>query len=373
MKNRSSKAGFGVAAVWFGSHCGGGFATGTLAASYYVRYGAWAIFMPLIALAIMCIVGTIQWEICRSNKVYDYRSFGNVLYRPHEKLWCAVFAIMFVVDVIMALGIVYSSAGNLIQGWVSMPYIVAVAIFTVIIVLLTMFGTGFLLKMGTLLSVVLIGCLIITSVAGISAGTENLSKIVSNWESSSFGSALWSAILYASFQCACIATTHSLTESLPDRKSTIWAGIWGFILNGSMMMITTIMLLCYYPDCVTDNLPTFNIISQFNNPLLQVAYSAALFLALVTTAITCSSSLTARLEKIIGNRFKSMTACRAFCNAVVMIVGFLVAQFGLLAILNKGYSFIGYICIPLVILPTVLIGFKRFKSDGSADITAEKS
>ena len=69
MKNRSSKAGFGVAAVWFGSHCGGGFATGTLAASYYVRYGAWAIFMPLIALAIMCIVGTIQWEICRSNKV----------------------------------------------------------------------------------------------------------------------------------------------------------------------------------------------------------------------------------------------------------------------------------------------------------------
>ena len=140
-----------------------------------------------------------------------------------------------------------------------------------------------------------------------------------------------------------------------------------------MMMITTIMLLCYYPDCVTDNLPTFNIISQFNNPFLQVAYSAALFLALVTTAITCSSALTARLEKIIGSRFKSITACRAVCNAVVMIVGFLTAQIGLLAILNKGYSFIGYICIPLVILPTVLIGFKRFKSDGSADITAEKS
>lgn len=39
-----------------------------------------------------------------------------------------------------------------------------------------------------------------------------------------------------------------------------------------------------------------------------------------------------------------------------MIVGFCVAQFGLLAILNKGYSFIGYICIPLVILPTLIIG-----------------
>ena len=46
-----------------------------------------------------------------------------------------------------------------------------------------------------------------------------------------------------------------------------------------------------------------------------------------------------------------------------MIVGFLVAQFGLLAILNKGYSFIGYICIPLVILPTVLIGYRRFQKE----------
>lgn len=104
-KSTSAKAGFGVAAVWFGSHCGGGFATGTLAANYYVKFGAWAIFMPLLALAIMCVVGTIQWEICRSNKVYDYKSFGDVLYRPQEKLWCTVFEIMFVVDVIMALGI----------------------------------------------------------------------------------------------------------------------------------------------------------------------------------------------------------------------------------------------------------------------------
>lgn len=362
-KSTSKKAGFGVAAVWFGSHCGGGFATGTLAANYYVKFGAWAIFMPLIALAIMCIVGTIQWEICRSNQVYDYKSFGDILYRPHQKVWCTVFEIMFVVDVIMALGIVYASAGNLIQGWINVPYIVAVAIFTVIIVLLTMFGTGFLLKIGTILSVLLIACLIITSVSGISTGFDNLVHIITTWESSSFGAALWSAVLYASFQCACIATTHSLTESLPDRRSTIWAGIWGFVLNGAMMMLTSIMLLSHYPDCVGDNLPTFNIISQLNMPGLKAAYSIALLLALITTAITCSSALTARLEKLISGRFHSMTVCRACCNAVVMIVGFLVAQIGLLAILNKGYSFIGYICIPLVILPTILIGFKRFKKD----------
>ena len=364
-KGSSKVAGFSIAAVWFGSHCGGGFATGTLAANYYVKYGAWALFTPLIALAIMVAVVVIQWEICRSNKAYNYREFGNVLYRPHQKLWCTVFEIMFVVDVIMALAIVCSSAGNLIMGWIPVPYIVAVAIFVLIIVLLTMFGTKFLMRMGTLLSVLLIACLTITSVAGLSSNTENFSRVVSEWDvGAGFGSALWSAILYASFQCACLATTHSLTEELPDRKSVVWAGIFGFLLNGAMMILTCYMLLSYYPEHVTDNLPVFNILSMnFDQPLLLVAYSLALFLALVTTGITCSSSLTARAEVITKRWIPNITKNRFVCNLVVMIVGFCVAQFGLLAILNKGYSFIGYICIPLVILPTLILGVSRCKKD----------
>lgn len=364
MGKTNKKAAFSVAAVWFGTHCGGGFATGTLAANYYTKYGAWAIITPLIALAIMCVVGTIQWEVCRSNKVYDYKSFGDILYRPQQKIWCTVFEIMFVVDVIMALAIVYASAGNLIQGFINVPYIVAVALFTAFIVVLTMFGTGFLVKIGTLLSVVLIGCLTITAVAGISSGGDTLKNILGNWEvSTGFGPALWSAILYASFQCACIATTHNLVEVLPNRKSTIWAGIFGFILNGAMMLLTVIMQLSHYPDCIGDNLPNFNIISTLNMPWLKVAYSLALFLALVTTAITCAAAISARLEKLISSKFSKATTCRAVCNTVTMVVAFLVAQFGLLPILNKGYSFIGYLCIPLVILPTLIFGVKRWKKD----------
>ena len=145
--------------------------------------------MPLIALAIMVVVVVIQWEVCRSNKVYNYRSFGDVLYRPQQKIWSTVFEIMFVVDVIMALAIVCSSAGNLIMGFLSVPYIVAVALFVVLIVLLTMFGTKFLMRIGTVLSVVLIACLTITSVASLSVNTENFHHVVSTWETGASASA----------------------------------------------------------------------------------------------------------------------------------------------------------------------------------------
>ena len=51
-KTTSKAAGFGIASVWFGSHCGGGFATGTLAANYYVKYGAWALFIWPLAFSL---------------------------------------------------------------------------------------------------------------------------------------------------------------------------------------------------------------------------------------------------------------------------------------------------------------------------------
>ena len=144
----------------------------------------------------------------------------------------------------------------------------------------------------------------------------------------------------------------------------IWAGIFGFLLNGTMMLLTAYMLLSYYPNCIGSNLPVFEILTtKFNSPFLLAAYSLALFLALVTTAITCSSALTARAEVLTARWIKNITTNRFICNLVVMIVGFCVAQFGLLAILNKGYSFIGYICIPLVILPTLIIGPRRIRKE----------
>ena len=41
----------GVAFVWFTTHFGGGFASGAQIYSYFVRYGAWCIVMPVLAMA----------------------------------------------------------------------------------------------------------------------------------------------------------------------------------------------------------------------------------------------------------------------------------------------------------------------------------
>jgi len=49
----SLSAAFGMAAVWFGTHCGGGFATGNQEVNFYVKYGWYAVFLPIIAMILL--------------------------------------------------------------------------------------------------------------------------------------------------------------------------------------------------------------------------------------------------------------------------------------------------------------------------------
>ena len=51
---------FSVASVWFGSHAGGGFASGNQATQYYVQYGWYA---PIMAFLSMVVLGLVLREV----------------------------------------------------------------------------------------------------------------------------------------------------------------------------------------------------------------------------------------------------------------------------------------------------------------------
>ena len=77
---------FSVASAWFGTHCGSGFATGAQGVSFWTSYGAYALFLPVISVVIMALVAYVQWEFCRQNHTYDYRSYANKLFSPYYSL-----------------------------------------------------------------------------------------------------------------------------------------------------------------------------------------------------------------------------------------------------------------------------------------------
>ena len=68
-------AAIGVAAVWFGTDAGGGFATGRQEVEFFVRFGWHAVWIGLLSMFIMGLAVYFGLEFARIHQVYDYKSW----------------------------------------------------------------------------------------------------------------------------------------------------------------------------------------------------------------------------------------------------------------------------------------------------------
>ena len=74
---------FSVASVWFGTHVGGGFATGNQAIQYYVQYGWMASFLPMIAMGILALVLKEAMTMATTRNMYTYKEVFTELWAPY--------------------------------------------------------------------------------------------------------------------------------------------------------------------------------------------------------------------------------------------------------------------------------------------------
>ena len=354
---------FALASAWFGTHCGSGFATGTQATSFWVRFGAWAFILPIISAVIMGLVAYHEWKFCQTFQTYDYKTFAHKLFHPYEKIFGTIYVILFLGIMIMGVSAVFAGAGELLHTMLGIPYILGVAIIIALTVLLTIFGSKFLMNSAAILSTILVIVITIVALSGIIARFDRLGEILVTWETNAPTlSAIWSAILYASFQCTILGSTVNLTDNLKsnaEAKSSAWIG---FLMNGLMMVAITYLLLGWYPGVENEALPVLSVLNDVEVPFLQYLYSIMLLLAFITTAITCIGSILKRVENYGAAKLPNITLRRGIYSFLIIIICFCISQFGLLAIINMGYTAIGYLSVPFVIIPILFIAPRKVKA-----------
>lgn len=376
-KSKASKtAAFALASAWFGTHCGSGFATGAQATSFWVKYGAHAFYLPIISVVIMAVVAYYYWEYSRTFKTYDYSSFAKSLYAPYQKVFGTIYSILFLGIMIMGVSAVFAGCGELLSSTLGIPFFLGVFVTMAITVLLTMFGSELLTKSASVLSTILVVSLVIVTMTGIIKNGGRLGEIATNWETTgSAGSAIWSAILYASFQCAILGATINLSETIHSKEESKMSAIFGLIMNGLMMIVLTYMLLGNYPASTTDALPVLSIVQNMGIPFMVPLYSLMLFLSFITTAITCIGSIVKRVENFGAKQIPNMNTRRGIYSFALVVISFCIAQFGLLAIIKQGYTAIGYLSVPFIIIPILVVAPRKIKKakalkNGNA-VTAE--
>ena len=351
---------FAVACVLFGSHAGGGFATGNQATQNYVTHGWVGVFTSVLAMLLLVLTIRECMIMYNTRGLKSYKELFETLYHPLDKLEI-VFEIYFYIMVICAVGAVISGAATLFTELGIMPYLVAVVVVGVILLFLTIFGYKLVSQVSTVMSVIILICCAVIFIMGINAKAGEIGAIFSAAElPNGILLPILDAFKYAGFQAVVIPTMIKCGQPLKTQRNATKAMSISFVLNAAALALSCIMLLGWYADFTAagaTEIPTLYICQQLGVDSLYWFYNIALFLCFVSTGVTTVFGVVARFENVRPLiKINKPIVRRVIVAACVMILSMAVSMVGLSNIIQYGYGYCGYVGIVIIIIPFLTVG-----------------
>ena len=300
----------GVAFVWFTTHFGGGFASGAQIYSYYVRYGIWSLFLPLFAMAYNGVFFAYCLYFARKHEVYDYRSYNNAFYGRFAPLFSNLFELLYLCVMCVAPAVAFATGGATLSTLTSLPYLLSTFVIGAFIFVVSVFGTDLVRKVASVLSICIIAGLLIVYVPNIIAGAGKIGDTVNAMKTADLplGKALYAAFLYGTFQLANVAVFVQHAKSFEKPQDA-----------GKSMAVGA-----------------------------------------VSTAVNMVAAMVKRIHAGLAERSSrtetagKISRTQILAALVCCIADFLIAQFGLLTLIQKVYSILAYLAIPVILVPYVV-------------------
>ena len=367
-QNRSTPGSLimGVAFVWFTTHFGGGFASGAQLYSYYLRFGLWCLLMPVLAMAYNAFFFSYCLRYARKHEVYDYRSYNNHFYGRFAPVFSNLFEFLYIVVMCVAPAVAFATGGATLSTVTGLPYLLCTLLIGIFIFIVAIFGTDLVRRVSSVLSIVIIVSLVAVYVPNIIVNADGIRASVAAMQAAPvpFGKALYSAFLYGTFQLCNVAVfvQHGQVFEKPgDAKKSM---LIGWVINSALMLVVVLGLLTVYakPEMTEQSVPTLFMVQQgVGASVLTPLISILIILGAVTTAVNMVAAMVRRIgnaietdeEKVLTDQGKPVLKTIVIA-LVCCLADFGIAQFGLLTLIQRAYSTIAYLAIPVILIPYIV-------------------
>ena len=356
---------FSIASVWFGSHAGGGFASGNQATQYFVAYGWYA---PIMAALTMILLGLVLREVMIMANTTGFSSYKEIYYHlfaPYTKLEI-LFEIYFYIIVICAVSACLAGAGELLLEY-GVPYSAGIVAISILTLLLVMFGANLVAKASGVMSVIILISIFIIYISGIIGRPEGIAQVFTEMKSNNLPGAILRIFNYAGFQSVVVPAIIGTSLVLKNKKACTKAAIIGILMNAIALAVSCVMLLGWYDTgadsyLATGNtaVPTLYIAQQLGHPALPICYAIALAMCFISTAVTSIYGLIPRFQQSI-KVFREMDQKKS-SFIIALVVSLVVMAFstvGLTNVIKYGYNYCGYLGIIVIVIPFLTVGFKK--------------
>ena len=362
-KKNALKVAFPVSSVWFGALVGPSMISGAFAAVYFAPYGAAGLLLPMLSMGIAAFIIAMGAEVTRREKVYSYSELANRVYGKFRKVLTPLLEVYMVLAMIVGGSSVVSMGGTFFNNLTGLPTIFGAIAVAVISMVLVLWGEKLVRSSSSLMSLVMIVGMVLLSAFAIWNRSERLGEILANFEipEGAMLSAGFSGAIALSFSNACNALTLCAVEQeVSHRSHAVAIGICSFVLNSLAFILSTALILPYCPEVLKDAVPVLAIVNEFlveKAPWLPAVYMITMFLALLSSGAPQLHAVAYRVKKLYPSKgiLRSDLAKNALTGVVYFALCIAISFLGLRTIISKGYSMLGYLAIPLIVIPLCIL------------------
>ena len=364
---------------------GGGYATGREIVSYGAKFGAGGWIAGIGVLIGFAAVAILTFEIARLYKVYDYKSMIKELIGP---LW-PLFDVVYVLTMIVIIAVMASASGDIVESTTGLNYWAGVVILVGITGGLIFFGDAIIERFETWGTIVLyVGYIIFTGMVLFAKGS-NISTVMQTQDMSYSGNVgipaiLWTGIIYVAYNLCIFPSSMFSLKRQESRKECIISGLMAGVLMTAPWFMTYFALMCFYPnaDVLSSNIPWLVMMSSIGAPgIFSIIFGIVMGWTLIETSTGVIHALLGRVNVELKEKKKNELDRKqqAAITVVILVTACVLSKFGIIDLIEKGYSLLSYGFMILYLLPILTIGLYKvlkkepiLKADMATSILEEK-
>ncbi len=331
---------------------GGGYGTGAEITAYFAKKGmAGGLLAMLVTLVVWSVICAITFAFAQTFRTFDYRSMMVRLLGRFSMLY----ELCYIAMMLMVLGVINATAGRMVESLTGLHASTGVLFLSVCIVLLVTAGTQAVEKALSLWSWVLYAVyalfllLVFCQFGGNICGELAKVEIAPGWFSS--------GMQYAFYNLGIVpALLYTVQEAQSQREAVLCGALAG-VIGVLPALLLLLAMGCDLSAVVAAQLPIAVIFEHLNMDWMYWLFEIVLFGTLIETGTGFIKALDDRVEVALCHSFGS---CPLWMRALVAIaavtVGISVSNFGLSALIAKGYGTICWGFFTVYVLPLLTIG-----------------
>lgn len=335
---------------------GGGYGTGRELVQFFLTKGPLGGYLGMVvATLIWGVILALGFEVARSSRHYDYRTFTKGLL---GRLWLA-FEVLYVASAIITIAVVGSASGELSAEMFGSPPLAGTLVAVAAVAFFAFWGSALIERFFSLWSI----ALYVVYLAMIAMVAPKFGDVIIRNAGVAEPGAKWllGGLEYAAYNLAALPAVLFVARHLETRRDSIIAGFMAGLIAMFPGALIYTALLAFYPAIVQESIPANFVLGELGSPGFQLFFQLVLFGTFIETGTGMIHGFNERVAGWLEERGETLTHWRRLGIAAVLLVVsvWLADSFGLIALIERGYGLITYGYWLIFLLPILLVGGRR--------------